>query len=158
MAGGLLGHVTSRRPEQFVVNLAGARGRRPAGRRTPARRRPRAVLGRRPQAVRHRRQRLSSPVLDLFPPLPALRHEQGTRRRPLPGHAGRLAHHARSRPDHLGRNSRPYWGASPNYELFRTVLGIHSAAPGFRRVIVRPYLGKLTHASGAIPHPGVRLP
>jgi alpha-L-rhamnosidase len=45
------------------------------------------------------------------------------------------------------------WGASPNYELFRTVLGIDSAAPGFRRVIVRPYLGKLTHASGAIPHP-----
>jgi len=45
------------------------------------------------------------------------------------------------------------WGASPNYELFRTVLGIDSAAPGFRRVMVRPYLGKLTHASGAIPHP-----
>jgi alpha-L-rhamnosidase len=45
------------------------------------------------------------------------------------------------------------WGASPNYELFRTVLGIDSAAPGFRKVIVRPYLGKLTHVSGAIPHP-----
>ena len=45
------------------------------------------------------------------------------------------------------------WGASPNYELFRTVLGIDSAAPGFQRVIVRPYLGKLTHVSGAIPHP-----
>jgi hypothetical protein len=45
------------------------------------------------------------------------------------------------------------WGASPNYELFRTVLGIDSAAPGFRRVIVRPFLGKLAHASGAIPHP-----
>jgi alpha-L-rhamnosidase len=26
------------------------------------------------------------------------------------------------------------WSASPNYELFRTVLGIDSAAPGFRRV------------------------
>jgi alpha-L-rhamnosidase len=45
------------------------------------------------------------------------------------------------------------WGASPNFELFRTVLGIDSAAPGFRRVIIRPFLGKLTHASGAIPHP-----
>ena len=45
------------------------------------------------------------------------------------------------------------WGSSPNYELFRTVLGIDSAAPGFRRVLVRPYLGKLTHASGTIPHP-----
>ena len=45
------------------------------------------------------------------------------------------------------------WGASPNYELFRTVLGIDSAAPGFRRVSVRPFLGKLTHVSGSIPHP-----
>ena len=45
------------------------------------------------------------------------------------------------------------WGASPNFELFRTVLGIDSAGPGFRRVIVRPFLGRLTRASGAIPHP-----
>jgi len=45
------------------------------------------------------------------------------------------------------------WGASPNFELFRTVLGIDSAAPGFRRVLVRPFLGKLTHVSGSIPHP-----
>jgi hypothetical protein len=45
------------------------------------------------------------------------------------------------------------WGASPNYELFRTVLGIDSAAPGFARVEIRPFLGKLTHVSGAIPHP-----
>ena len=45
------------------------------------------------------------------------------------------------------------WGSSPNFELFRTVLGIDSAAPGFARVVIRPYLGKLTHVSGAIPHP-----
>jgi len=45
------------------------------------------------------------------------------------------------------------WGASPNFELFRTVLGIDSAAPGFRRVLIRPYLGRLRQASGAIPHP-----
>jgi hypothetical protein len=45
------------------------------------------------------------------------------------------------------------WGASPNFELFRTVLGIDSAAPGFRRVVIRPYLGKLTKVSGSIPHP-----
>jgi hypothetical protein len=44
------------------------------------------------------------------------------------------------------------WGSSPNYELFRTVLGIDSAAPGFKRVIIRPHLGKLTRATGAIPH------
>jgi hypothetical protein len=45
------------------------------------------------------------------------------------------------------------WGASPNIELFRTVLGIDSAAPGFRRVVIRPNLGKLERASGTIPHP-----
>jgi hypothetical protein len=45
------------------------------------------------------------------------------------------------------------WSSSPNYELFRTVLGIDSGAPGFKRVIVRPHLGKLTRVSGAIPHP-----
>jgi alpha-L-rhamnosidase len=45
------------------------------------------------------------------------------------------------------------WGASPNYELFRTVLGIDSAAPGFRRVLVRPFLGPFQRVSGSIPHP-----
>ena len=53
------------------------------------------------------------------------------------------------------------WGASPNFELFRTVLGVDSSAPGFARVRIRPFLGRLTHVSGAIPHPkgevGVRL-
>ena len=46
------------------------------------------------------------------------------------------------------------WGASPNFELFRTVLGIDSSAPGFRRITIRPFLGKLTRVSGTIPHPG----
>ena len=45
------------------------------------------------------------------------------------------------------------WGASPNFELFRTLLGIDSAAPGFKAVVIRPYPGKLDHVSGAIPHP-----
>jgi alpha-L-rhamnosidase len=45
------------------------------------------------------------------------------------------------------------WGASPNIEMFRTVLGIDSAAPGFRRVLIHPALGKLTQASGTMPHP-----
>ncbi len=45
------------------------------------------------------------------------------------------------------------WGASPNIELFRTVLGIDSAAPGFRRVVIHPALGKLTQLSGTVPHP-----
>jgi hypothetical protein len=51
------------------------------------------------------------------------------------------------------RSDAHAWSASPNYELFRTVLGIDSAAPGFSRVVIRPHLGALTHASGSIPHP-----
>lgn len=45
------------------------------------------------------------------------------------------------------------WGASPNIELYRTVLGIDAAAPGWRRVSLRPALGSLPRASGTIPHP-----
>lgn len=45
------------------------------------------------------------------------------------------------------------WSSSPNYELFRTVLGIDSAAPGFKRVVIRPFLGTVTRVSGSIPHP-----
>ena len=45
------------------------------------------------------------------------------------------------------------WGASPNIEVFRTLLGVDSAAPGFRRVLVQPHLGKLERAAGTIPHP-----
>ena len=51
------------------------------------------------------------------------------------------------------RSDSHAWSASPNYELFRTVLGIDSAAPGFAHVVIRPYLGALTRASGSIPHP-----
>ncbi len=45
------------------------------------------------------------------------------------------------------------WSASPNFELFRTVLGVDSAAPGFKVVSVRPFLGPLQKVSGAVPHP-----
>lgn len=45
------------------------------------------------------------------------------------------------------------WGASPNIEFFRTVLGVDSAGPGWSRVIVRPHLGPLQKLSGAVPHP-----
>ncbi|MGH2578300.1 MAG: alpha-L-rhamnosidase C-terminal domain-containing protein, partial [Actinomycetota bacterium] len=45
------------------------------------------------------------------------------------------------------------WGASPNFELPRTVLGVDSAAPGFRRVRIRPFLGRLTRVTGSLPHP-----
>ena len=45
------------------------------------------------------------------------------------------------------------WGASPNIELYRIVLGIDSDAPGFKKIKVAPHLGSLTHAGGTIPHP-----
>jgi alpha-L-rhamnosidase len=61
----------------------------------------------------------------------------------------------RSGPD--SRSDSHARGASPNIELFRTVLGIESAAPGFRRVRIRPHLGALAQASGSIPHPAGTL-
>lgn len=45
------------------------------------------------------------------------------------------------------------WSASPNVEFYRMLLGIHSAAPGFSRVLISPALGSLTEVSGFIPHP-----
>lgn len=45
------------------------------------------------------------------------------------------------------------WSSSPNFEIFRTVLGIDSGAPGFQRVLVRPFPGRLERVSGSIPHP-----
>ena len=45
------------------------------------------------------------------------------------------------------------WGSSPNIELFRTVLGIDSAAPAFREVRIEPHLGALTQIGGTMPHP-----
>jgi hypothetical protein len=45
------------------------------------------------------------------------------------------------------------WGASPNIELYRIVLGIDSDAPGFKKIKIIPHLGTLTHARGKIPHP-----
>lgn len=45
------------------------------------------------------------------------------------------------------------WGASPNIEFYRIILGIESAAPGFKKVRISPALGKLRNVSGSIPHP-----
>lgn len=45
------------------------------------------------------------------------------------------------------------WGASPNFEIFRTLVGIDSAAPGFRRVRIAPNIGSLKHVSASMPHP-----
>ena len=45
------------------------------------------------------------------------------------------------------------WSSSPNIEFFRTVLGIDSDAPGFKKIRIEPHLGKLTNVGGEIPHP-----
>ena len=45
------------------------------------------------------------------------------------------------------------WGASPNIELFRILLGIRSMAPGFREIRIEPALGDLREVSGSMPHP-----
>ncbi len=45
------------------------------------------------------------------------------------------------------------WGASPNIEFFRTILGIDTDAPGFSRVKIEPHPGTLKKLSGEIPHP-----
>lgn len=45
------------------------------------------------------------------------------------------------------------WGSSPNIELFRIVLGVDSADPGFSRVLIEPHLGSLSRVSGVVPHP-----
>ncbi len=45
------------------------------------------------------------------------------------------------------------WSAHPNVDFFRIMLGIDSEAPGFRKVVIRPFLGKLERLSGSIPHP-----
>lgn len=49
------------------------------------------------------------------------------------------------------------WGASPNIEFFRTLLGIDSDAPGFAKVKIEPHLGDLQNISGEIPHPAGRI-
>jgi len=51
------------------------------------------------------------------------------------------------------RSDSHAWSAHPNYGLLATVLGIRSAAPGFRRVRIAPQLGPLREAEGRVPHP-----
>mgnify|MGYP001002053053 CR=1 FL=1 len=46
------------------------------------------------------------------------------------------------------------WGASPNIEFYRTILGVDSDGWGFSKVKIEPHLGSITDISGSIPHPG----
>lgn len=45
------------------------------------------------------------------------------------------------------------WGASPNIEFYRTILGIDSDGPGFSKVKIEPHLGEIADIGGVIPHP-----
>ncbi|HEV7299167.1 MAG TPA: alpha-L-rhamnosidase C-terminal domain-containing protein [Tepidisphaeraceae bacterium] len=45
------------------------------------------------------------------------------------------------------------WGAHPIYHYFASILGIRPGAAGFQSVDIRPQLGALTWARGAMPHP-----
>jgi alpha-L-rhamnosidase len=45
------------------------------------------------------------------------------------------------------------WGASPNIEFYRTILGIDSDGLAFSKVKIEPHLGEMTDINGAIPHP-----
>jgi len=49
------------------------------------------------------------------------------------------------------------WGSSPNIEFFRTILGIESAAPYFRKVRIEPHLGSIKQISGEMPHPAGKI-
>ena len=45
------------------------------------------------------------------------------------------------------------WGASPNIEFFRILLGIESDGPYFEKVKIEPHLGSIKEISGEMPHP-----
>ena len=45
------------------------------------------------------------------------------------------------------------WSCAPTYELATKILGVQPAAPGFSRVLIRPFPGYLTRAQGSIPTP-----
>lgn len=45
------------------------------------------------------------------------------------------------------------WGASPNIEAYRIILGIESDAPYFSKVKISPNLGSMNEISGEMPHP-----
>ncbi len=49
------------------------------------------------------------------------------------------------------------WGASPNIEFFRTVLGIDSDAPGFAKLKIEPHLGEISSIGGEVPHPNGKV-
>jgi hypothetical protein len=49
------------------------------------------------------------------------------------------------------------WGASPNIDFFRIVLGIDTDAPGFSKIKIEPHLGSMIKVGGEMPHPNGKI-
>lgn len=56
------------------------------------------------------------------------------------------------RPD-PSRSDCHAWGSHPLYHLYASLLGIRPGGPGFSRVLVRPGLGPIQHATAKLVHP-----
>ncbi len=55
-------------------------------------------------------------------------------------------------PEGVSRSDCHAWSASPDFEMAATLAGVEPQAPGFKRVIVRPQLEKLTSVEAQVPH------
>jgi len=51
------------------------------------------------------------------------------------------------------RSDAHAWSSHISIDFFRTMLGIRPLAPGFAKVRIEPYLGRLNDLSGVMPHP-----
>lgn len=51
------------------------------------------------------------------------------------------------------RSDAHAWGASPNIEFFRIILGIQSVGPQFSEVLIQPNIESFKNISGKMPHP-----
>lgn len=49
------------------------------------------------------------------------------------------------------------WGASPNIDFFRIVLGVDTDAPGFSKIKIEPHLGTMIKVGGEMPHPNGKI-
>ncbi len=60
---------------------------------------------------------------------------------------------AESPPATRSRSDCHAWSAHPNFDFLDTVAGIEPAEAGFRKVLIQPNLGTLTHLAAALPVP-----
>ncbi len=55
--------------------------------------------------------------------------------------------------DNAPRSDCHAWSATPCFEFLHTVAGIQPAAPGFKKVLIEPAMGKLKTVKATFPHP-----